>query len=335
MLSVIIPAYNAEKTIEKAVQSAVREIPDGEILIVENGSTDGTVKTAQALAERFGQIRILHSPKGVSAARNAGLEAAKGEWVLFLDADDIFAEGSGEVFRRCSEKKETDLWLFGHVAGLKKRSVTNVKKEAQYAGADVESARVRMLEDPTRYMQVWAKLFKTELIRKNRLFFKENLSLAEDSDFTLRYSALCSNIVFSSEITYLYSLDAVSTMRSPDTQRIQKYVFAMEETGKTLEGEPERIQKAFRKYVLMHLNIAMVRGVYRYGNGATHAEKQALLKKTVKEPVFADAIRKIRVGECFYLRMMPVILLKMHWYSAVGMIYSARARQNARREGLR
>ena len=83
MISIIIPAYNAEKTICRCLESALDQ--EAEIILADDGSTDATLRLAEKYADR---IRILQLPHGgVSAARNAGLDAARGEWVMFLDSD--------------------------------------------------------------------------------------------------------------------------------------------------------------------------------------------------------------------------------------------------------
>ena len=96
MISVIIPAHNAARTLERAVSSILtQDVPaDVEILIVENGSTDDTLSLAYTLAEKSNHIRVLQSPPGVSEARNLGIEQAKGDMIGWIDADDMYAPGA-------------------------------------------------------------------------------------------------------------------------------------------------------------------------------------------------------------------------------------------------
>ena len=91
MISVIIPVYNREKYIEECIRSVRNSTyRNYEIVIIEDGSTDNTAAICRALAEKEPAIRILEGVHaGVSAARNMGLEAARGDYVFFLDSDDI------------------------------------------------------------------------------------------------------------------------------------------------------------------------------------------------------------------------------------------------------
>ena len=88
MVDIIIPVYNALDTIELAVTSALMQ-GDVRILLVDDGSTDGTARLCDELAHHP-RIEVIHQRNhGVSAARNAGLQAAVSEWLIFLDADDV------------------------------------------------------------------------------------------------------------------------------------------------------------------------------------------------------------------------------------------------------
>ena len=90
MISVIVPVYNRKETLERCVQSLRGQTyPDLEIILVDDGSTDGSGALCNALAREDVRIRVIHKENGgVSSARNAGIEAAKGEYLMFTDSDD-------------------------------------------------------------------------------------------------------------------------------------------------------------------------------------------------------------------------------------------------------
>lgn len=102
-VSVIVPAFDAAATLDRAAESALRA-GDGvgvEVVIVNDGSTDGTARLADAIAARDARVRVVHQPnRGLSAARNAGLDAASGDRVVFLDADDELLPGGLHALSR-------------------------------------------------------------------------------------------------------------------------------------------------------------------------------------------------------------------------------------------
>ena len=95
VFSVIIPCYRAAKTLPRAVASVLAGAPDAlEVLLIDDGSPDETPAVCDALAAQDPRVRALHRPNGgAAAARNTGLDAAAGEWVLFVDADDELLPG--------------------------------------------------------------------------------------------------------------------------------------------------------------------------------------------------------------------------------------------------
>ena len=91
LISVVIPAYNAEKTIEKAIQSAIAQsYSDIEVIIVDDCSQDGTVKIVNAYAKKDSRIKVFQNQtnRGAAFSRNRGVKEARGEWIAFLDSDD-------------------------------------------------------------------------------------------------------------------------------------------------------------------------------------------------------------------------------------------------------
>ena len=333
-VSIVIPAHNAEKTIQNSVDSIESQLNfDAEIVIVENGSTDATYETIQKLSAKYQNIKVMRSEKGVCNARNAGLKAARGKWVMFVDADDTIAEGFGEIISKCMEDDSVDVWMFGHTAGAVKRSVTDSDRPQYYNGdEETKQAIINFLKDPTRFLQAWAKLFKSDIIRENSLCFNPDLSLAEDSDFTLRYLKCCKTVCLSNFILYHYSIYDTSVMRSFSGNKREEYLKSMTVTGKYFDYT-EEIRYAFLFYVLMHMNIIMVREIFLSNNGLSESEKYKQMLDTMHLPVFSEAIAAVSFKDCLSVRMSPILFAKMHWYPLCKALYKARVKMNMKKEG--
>lgn len=93
-ISVIIPIYNREKTLNRCIDSVLsQDFPDFECILVDDGSKDGSLNICEAYAKKDNRIKVIHKENGgVGSARNAGIEKAKGEWLFFLDSDDFITE---------------------------------------------------------------------------------------------------------------------------------------------------------------------------------------------------------------------------------------------------
>ncbi len=331
MISFIVPAYNAEKTLESCIESIISyNAEDLEVLIIENGSSDMTTSISQELEKRDSRIKLYHSEKGVSNARNLGMQEASGKWIVFVDADDKIKTDQLNNLFDDTKCEDADMILYGHCIQKNIKSVTD--KEEIYTGVEIEDIRVKMLENPTRYMQVWAKLLSRELIISNNLEFNTKIRLAEDSDFILRYSRFCKKIVLSPSCIYEYSLNPVSTMRIFDAQKEKDYIYAMNESAKYIDKESSRIQNAFDKYVLMHMNILLVRETFSVLNGKSYTTKFKDMKKVLQFEIFNQVVKRTKISECTSLRMLPIFFVKIHLLHLASSVYLIRAKQNYRKE---
>ena len=331
-ISYIIPAHNAGTTLERAVTSIAKS-EDAEILIIENGSTDQTWELIERLARDDSRICPLRSEKGVSRARNIGLDHASGEWIVFLDVDDCLTDDAEEILSRYTAEGGSDLYLFGHYAGTEERKVTSTEKgRTVYRDTECSRGIIEMLGNPTRYMQAWAKLFRASIIRDNDLRFDESLTLAEDSDFTLRYALHARSICLCEETIYQYSLSPQSVMRRGGNDKVHAYELAMERTSEALQGKEAEILHAYAVYCLMHFNIAMVREVFAHGSTGKTGSKIRRMRETIAKPVFQKALQSVKLQECGSLRMLPILCLKLGLMLPAALIYRIRAGMNYRNE---
>ena len=110
-ISVIIPVYNDEKYLAQCLDSVLRQTYSNlEIILVDDGSTDSTPELCEKYREKYANIRILHKKNGgVGSSRNAGLEMATGEYVLFVDHDDLLSETHIEELYKLLKKNDADI----------------------------------------------------------------------------------------------------------------------------------------------------------------------------------------------------------------------------------
>lgn len=338
-ISFIIPAYNAENNLKECVQSIVynniyeKYINKIEIIIIENGSIDNTLNLAHEISQHDYRVRVYNSEKGVSKARNLGLVKAKGNYIVFVDSDDKLNKNSINLMIENLKLDLADLWVYGHIAGNNVKSVTDGKKQQIYVDNNIQEGKKKMIENPTRYMQVWGKMFRKTIIEKYGIKFNEKMKLSEDSDFTLKYLSKCKKIIFMPDIIYNYSLNLESTMRKYDGSKVKQYIIAMDETNEYVKNDKNIDKTSFEKYVLMHLNIAMVREVFVKENKKSIRDKIYSMTNLISNPIFYESIQHTKIKECNSLRMLPILLIKLHMKYIAAIIYSIRANLNAAKEG--
>lgn len=197
-LSIIIPMYNAEKTIKRCVQSTICQNQSSiEVILINDGSTDCTEEMCRQLQEMYGFIKYFKVDNGgVSRARNIGIEKALGKWIMFIDSDDYLEDGTIDFCLNILQNDEMEIVHFGAVRdyiqhskhiGSKKMEMSIFEQiNKDYACLKV-SQDFETLFDNNFFDAVWGKMFKSSIIYKNRIRFDEKMKIREDSVFVLNY----------------------------------------------------------------------------------------------------------------------------------------------------
>ena len=196
MISVIMPAYNAAKFIEKSAKSVLEQTySDLELIIVNDGSKDDTAAVAAALADRDKRVRVLNiENSGPAMARNYGLEqlSDKAELVTFIDSDDLMRKDALEYAMTAAEKG-AEFVMLGFTIKNPDATERDYFEPEQYLDSSNLGEALPRLYMANMLNQVWAKLYSAKLIRENKLRFPD-YRWGEDRLFNfdvLEKAALC------------------------------------------------------------------------------------------------------------------------------------------------
>ncbi|NLV52784.1 MAG: glycosyltransferase family 2 protein [Bacteroidales bacterium] len=252
-ISVIVPAYNAEKTLERSVASIMNQtlpFTEYEVILVNDGSQDGTARVCGELAKKYPFIYIIEKPNGgASSARNAGMKAARGEHIIFVDADD---EVTPTYLETLLGEEDWDLHVGSmtlvnnkgerHDACLYERTLTTQEEMAE--------AVLEMMQKDLP-VSVCNSLLKTSILRENNMTLDERMVQCEDADFIMRYLRFCKKVHLSDKPNYVYYL--------PDEKKTYNDKNGLRTSLKLLDNAyqlsmKESTRKAFRKYYLSWAN---------------------------------------------------------------------------------
>lgn len=211
MISIIVPVYQGEKTIERCVTSILnstyREL---EVIVVDDGSTDKTREIVAEIAQIDQRVRLIQGPnQGVSHARNTGLQNASGEFIGFVDADDFITAEMYERMLSCmTQQRDMVICASQHCDQAGVPFTNKAGKLFSYERKCPEAALQSVLYERIT-MAVWSKLFRRKHIvsetGKFIISFHEQLSCYEDLIFICEYIKSCSgNIFFLPERLYNY-----------------------------------------------------------------------------------------------------------------------------------
>lgn len=222
-VSIIMPVYNAEKFLNDSVGSILRQTEsDFELICFNDASTDGSLAMLKDLADKDfamtgtgGRMRVIDSPVNVKqgGGRNRALREARGEYVMFVDADDALREDAVETCLKTAKKENADMVIFDYArftsspANLSER-ICQLGDDA--AGLRGEELRRRVMQRST---PVWSAMYRKTLITGNNLFFPEKV-FYEDNAVAPAIQLSAKNPVKINQALYLYRFDNASVTRS-------------------------------------------------------------------------------------------------------------------------
>ncbi|WP_286239993.1 glycosyltransferase family 2 protein [Neptuniibacter halophilus] len=221
-VSVIIPVYNAAVYISECLNSVLQQChQDLEILLVDDGSTDHSVRVIKSYQDK--RIKLICSAnKGVSSARNIGIRASTGNYLFFLDADDSLPETAISELVEALRINNSDISIGSYVqfssasAELEKTIYPDNRTLDRNA---IFQYICQYLEAPNKsplFVFSWGRLYSADLIKNNQVYFNEHLSTFEDVQFNLDLLKFIDNISYTPKIVYRHRLHPLN--KSATTQ---------------------------------------------------------------------------------------------------------------------
>lgn len=249
LLSIIVPIYNAEKYLPRCLDSLLNQglgEDEMEIVCVDDGSTDGSLSVLRGYEERCSCVRVFSQENhGAWAARNRGLDEAKGDVVTFCDADDyLIPDGLGYVMRTFWND---DVDVICHASTTLDRNKLKTWKENNVVDGSVicEGEGKKIYERDPKYF-VWNTIIRRSIIEELQLRFLP-LTMSEDSTFMLELMMSVSKAIDVSSNIYRYTVSEgqVTRQRDPKTMRtcIDNYLHFMSELKKYNQENVIQIQK--------------------------------------------------------------------------------------------
>lgn len=213
VLSVIIPVYNGERYLQRMVTMLEKQtFQNFEVLFIDDGSTDNTYQLCRQYAKNNPHINVIHvENQGVSHARNIGIEAAQGEWIQFIDVDDIIHQNMFLAFRENLEELGGDLAVCGCIrrnVEINEDTLCGPEENALVCKKDIIQLFQRMKMEQRYWIldYIWNKWYKKEVIERYHIRFTEELSLGEDFVFNTQYFQHISSFVMISKFLYKYEV---------------------------------------------------------------------------------------------------------------------------------
>ena len=307
MFSVVVTVYNVEEEWMRACLESVRGQSDGdfEVILVDDGSTDGSGRICDEYADMDRRFRVIHKDNGgLSSARNRGMEAAKGQWILFVDNDDLLTEDAISVLRRALAGKECDMAYFDTVRRglgeerryhtLQARDGEILEGERVYALLlDMVAVGYETRHVPHGFVTAWGKAYRRGYLQEKGITFYEGIRVGEDFPFNAECLAARGRVMYIEKALYIRNLRSGSLVHMYYPQVLDNERKLMGYMTGRLAGErgDERMEKALIKRCTENLFSMAEYDMGHPDNPGSVWEGARALRRMAREEPYKSAVR--------------------------------------------
>lgn len=329
LISVIIPVYNGEQFVERAIGSILNQTEKRiELIIVDDGSKDQSGRIADSYAEQYEYIHAVHKANGgLSSARNAGIAAAKGRYILFLDADDYLDAVACEELVKVIESHAPDMidygWKYVSSSGGISRNLHQVKKNCLLTRNDIRTTilppLLNLCKDEEHFIYDFSctKAFKREIINEHKIEFDEGRRVWEDRPFVVWYLRYCESFYSMDQCFYNYVdiPNSLSRRYSREFFRIilENYRMYIEWYGDCYDFDTEYVNTYWAK--------SIENMIYRSLNEKENRDQIRIdIEKTLSDKQITEWFSKRKCGNAFEKRISKLVVegkrnRALRWYA--------------------
>ena len=265
LLSYIIPLYNTEAYIVRCLRSIIaQDLPEGgyEVIVVDDGSTDGGRELVEALAAEHPQVRLLSQTNaGVSAARNKALDAARGRFVQFVDSDDYLAEGMMQSLLQRAIDESLDVLVFNYNCVDADGNDRPHDRDDNYPSTAAMTG-VDYLGHHSMTPYVWRFLVRRDYLNQGNWRFDTSLIVCEDGALIARFLLNAPRVAHDGSAPYNYASRGDSAMHNPDPEHLKQRIFSQVDAAVSIDEVIKHYEA--QTGLKAPASVAGVRNVYLY-----------------------------------------------------------------------
>ena len=336
MISVIVPVYNVEQYLERCVDSILNQTyADYELLLVDDGSTDGCPQICDDYAARDPRVRVIHKANGgLISARNEGIRAARGDYVCILDGDDWALENMlqfiHDTVARLPEPPDMVLFAAHNVYADHMEDTLNNVPEGYYDRKRLEEEIFPYLIMDTRtglhpgriQAHTWDKAFRRELLAAHYTR-EERIRVFTDVPMTYECMLHCRNMYICNEPLYMYNKTNEDSIRARSRENLltKSFYYLVSYMREHMSGLAPSVDRQLNEYAAM---LIIRTGKWRAGTDPSLREAARHMREGLRE---SEMLSLVSARGLPRKAQAVILLLKMHMVLPAVMLCAARVRQ--------
>ena len=298
MISVIIPVYNTEQSLGQCIDSVLKSTyKDFELILVNDGSTDNSLAICRSYCEKDKRIWMINQEnRGVSEARNRAIDASRGDWIVFVDSDDMI---SSKFLEMVAEEDTVDLLLFdfiklGHEA-KRKESIVFTPYEDKKKVLICKAIEGHQLsgDGNTNMRSPCGKAYRRSVIDKYSIRFIPGVLMGEDILFNIEFILRANSCKYITVPVYLYTVRMGSVMHGFVSGLLQNYLIFQKELKDALvrHGVFFEVENTYYANALENMAYVLIKEIFSPYNKKTYSEKRMLCKKMAEDEIYTRALK--------------------------------------------
>ena len=207
VISIILPIYNSAKTLNRTIDSILKQdYQDYELILINDGSTDKSKEICSEYINKYSHIKFFDIQNGgVSNARNIGLKNSTGDYIMFIDSDDEYYEDTLSQVYQYIQNTKTEWIIFGYDRIHINNKIKVMNTDITYLKyGKQKNIFIEKLQKNYLFNQIWNKVYSNKIIKENQIFFEKDISSGEDYRFNLKYIDAIDNAIYIDKVLYKY-----------------------------------------------------------------------------------------------------------------------------------
>lgn len=331
--SVIVPVYNSEKYLGECIDSLLNQtFTDFEVLLIDDGSTDSSLKKCQDYALTDSRIKVWHQENlGVSSARNKGLDEARGELILFVDCDDTVHERLLELGDKVFRDSNSDVCVY-ELTSNKNELEASDKTDLLLSEEEIDNLQIAIFNHDRQLDSIKsvkapspAKIYLRSIIEENKIRFDESLNNGEDGIFNLYYFLHVDKASYLKCKLYYYRLHGESITHKQNENTSNDFRELHKAYLKYLTiNEAERFNKYLPERDIMSVSFCCMLDFCHEDNKLDYSKRKKLFLNEIE--FYSSEIKKASLKPFGLKKKIVLFCIKQKWFFAVNCLCKLQAK---------
>jgi glycosyltransferase involved in cell wall biosynthesis len=294
LVSIVVPVYNGERYLESCLNSVVKQkYSNLEILIINDGSIDASRIIAEEFAKKDSRVRVYHGKnRGVSSARNKGIEKASGEFIAFIDADDLVHETY--ILNLTNALCDTGADIASNGVTLSKltdKEFLNslVPAGIEYRIYDRKSAILALYSGTLEKGNNGQQVIRQSILKTNNIRFDTSMSIGEDFDFLARLILSSSKIIVDDRQMYFYRVNENSAVHQEFDTRHYAAIYNVQKAGRLALNDIPELKKTLDSNLAIN---SISYGALMYSKRRIYPEEFRIVKQNIRKYTYTALFNK-------------------------------------------